>query len=57
MPTLPWSCLLSRYKLSSLSLSLARSHLGTDCVTLQVLMKYMEMMGQDTDFVNNLVKV
>ena len=55
MPTLPWSCLLSRYKLSSLSLT--RSDLGTDCVTLQVLMKYMEMMGQDTDFVNNLVKV
>ena len=30
---------------------------GGFTVLLQVLMKYMEMMGQDTDFVNNLVKV
>ena len=36
---------------------LAHANAAVVLSAVKVLMKYMEMMGQDTDFVNNLVKV
>merc|ERR1712155_507915 len=35
---------------------LAHANAAVVLSAVKVLMKYMEMMGQDTDFVNNLVK-